>query len=291
MPRSDDVDASAVRRAWLRATAIADLLASAEPSAEEAPRWQRPWTKRWQTALGDLRAARMQQEEDSEPTDAQIAAAEQHVAQHAESYILCWPAGDQQRVQIVAACQPLADRLGATLVAEFNDAVIFEIPRGQSAAFRDAARDATKPLGVAWQSTDQPPLALRSERLWPALLDRRTPTATCVVEGSSASLEVATSQDRSDGAGGRWLAAAALAALTAVAAWTIRRRVLTGLVTARPHAVGVAVGLLWWLCLWPSWLGWLVVVLFAALGIAQRWSPPFPAPAGSGVFQVAAPRR
>ena len=36
-----------------------------------------------------------------------------------------------------------------------------------------------------------------------------------------------------------------------------------------PHVFGVLLGLAWWLCLWPAFIGW-VIVAISLLGVFRR---------------------
>jgi hypothetical protein len=80
------------------------------------------------------------------------------------------------------------------------------------------------------------------------------------------------------------LAAVALAAVLAIACgW------FSGLFQRWPHVFGVAIGLAWWLWLWPGVVGWAIILLVLASGARPGWRRI--RPAGSSVIAVSYGRR
>jgi len=74
----------------------------------------------------------------------------------------------------------------------------------------------------------------------------------------------------------RFFAACGLGLLVAACLIGSHSGVLPALLSRWPHVLGVVAGLAWWLWLWPSAFGWLIVLasLFCSLRSGWRWSRP-----------------
>ena len=79
--------------------------------------------------------------------------------------------------------------------------------------------------------------------------------------------------------------AAGLSLLVLAMLWVLKRGTLAEWFRRWPCAVGVVVGLAWWLWLAPSILGWGIVLMSLAAGLLPRWRHA-PAHAGSTIVSV-----
>jgi hypothetical protein len=126
-------------------------------------------------------------------------------------------------------------------------------------------------------------------RLWLDRPDSPAPTLRCVVEGKTDALLLdyrsAESAALVSRLGGILLAAAGIL----VVVGGIRHGVLVRLLNRWPHAGGVLVGLAWWLWLWPSALGGLIVLASVASAIRSNWLRA--RKSGSGVVTITSRKR
>ncbi len=97
------------------------------------------------------------------------------------------------------------------------------------------------------------------------------PAAGAVFQGGLKSLVVHYEVASSDGWTGRLVLGAVLA-LILTTFWLIAPRLnLAEHCQRRPHWIGVLLGLLWWLTLWPSALGWLIIAVSLLSAVRPRW--------------------
>jgi hypothetical protein len=106
--------------------------------------------------------------------------------------------------------------------------------------------------------------------LWQASLEGRQPPTVCVLGGRADSLVLRYAAVSGGGLPGRFAAAVLVAALAAAVALGWRRRVLGPWLAQRPYACAIALGLAWWLWLWPGEAGVLVALAAVALHWARR---------------------
>ena len=107
--------------------------------------------------------------------------------------------------------------------------------------------------------------------VWSWAPDRGPQATRCWFPGAASSLTMrypnASGRDR------HWrLACAALLGLAAATlVFAIRRGLTSDILWRWSHAFGAAAGLVWWLWLWPSAFGWLVIFLSLVSAIRSGW--------------------
>jgi len=113
-----------------------------------------------------------------------------------------------------------------------------------------------------------------ADELWSRTLDPAQSACRCVVQGPSDSISLRYHTT----AGRRFYslltAAIALGAVVLLLVAGMRRGLGSALPCRWPHLLGVAAGLLWWLWLWPSILGWGLALLSLVASVRSVWRPP-----------------
>ncbi len=133
------------------------------------------------------------------------------------------------------------------------------------------------------------PAAATPGELWPRSLDRTQPATLCLGRGGSASVTLRYRRVETDSLLHRLIAAGATAGMALLAIVGIRRRVLSALLCRWPHLLGVVAGLVWWLWLWPSILGWGIVLV--SLLASFRWGWRRLGQPGSTIVPISPPER
>jgi hypothetical protein len=108
--------------------------------------------------------------------------------------------------------------------------------------------------------------------LWTASLDEPRRVTVCEIPGRADSLTLRYAPVSGGGLFGRLIAAAVVAAMALLAALLRRRGVLGPWLARRPYVFGVAMGLAWWLWLWPAEVGLLLVLASAGLHLAASFN-------------------
>jgi len=124
-------------------------------------------------------------------------------------------------------------------------------------------------------------------QLWLQTLDRSRPVTRCIGQGGSGSIALRYRRAQARGFSGRLLGAAVLAGGVLLAVVGVRLRSFSTLTRRWPCLVGVLVGLVWWLWLWPSALGWGIVLVSLLASI--RWGWKRPRPSGSAIVALTLP--
>jgi hypothetical protein len=108
--------------------------------------------------------------------------------------------------------------------------------------------------------------------VWFRTLDRRRTVTWAVGGAGSHSITPRYQPVETDGFAPRLLAAVALGLAALAACAAVAGGLWLQLFQRWPHFVGIALGLAWWLWLWPSALGWVIVlaVLFTLLRPAWK---------------------
>lgn len=124
-------------------------------------------------------------------------------------------------------------------------------------------------------------------QLWLQTLDRTRPATRCIGQAGPASIALRYRRVEARGFSSRLVGAAVLAGVVLLTVVGIR---LGGFFTVSrrwPCLVGVLVGLGWWLWLWPSALGWGIVLV--SLLTSFRWGWKRPRPSGSAIVALTLP--
>ncbi len=135
---------------------------------------------------------------------------------------------------------------------------------------------------VLTQLLTNAPLADDPAELWQRSLDRPLEVTRCTFDGKSDSITL--SYHRTESARSQpWLSMSLMIVLVfGLIVFGLRRGTLTEWSKRWPAAIGVAVGLFWWLWLSPSILGWVIVLVSLIAGILPRWKmAPAPPPDSS----------
>jgi hypothetical protein len=133
-------------------------------------------------------------------------------------------------------------------------------------ARRDAETRGRGDAGSAGTSAaDNPPA------LWQYCLDRPDDTTRCLAADGAASVVLDYQARALDSWWGRFFAACGLGLLAAACLLGSLRGVSLAFFSRWPHVLGVVAGLAWWLWLWPSALGWLVILATLACSIRSGW--------------------
>jgi hypothetical protein len=104
-------------------------------------------------------------------------------------------------------------------------------------------------------------------------LDRRCSIARCATQGGPGSMTLSYRRIEAGWFCGRLPGALALGMLICLTVLGVRRGLLPGLLDRLPHRVVVIAGLAWWLLLWPSVLGVVIVLLSLTGWLRSRWRP------------------
>jgi hypothetical protein len=107
--------------------------------------------------------------------------------------------------------------------------------------------------------------------LWQRSLDWGPSSTRLTVPQPSQSITLVYRPLRTSSLPHRLAGAAGLLAAIALVVGGLRRGTLAECFTRWPQAVGVAVGLAWWLWLWPSILGWGIVLVSLAASLLPGW--------------------
>jgi hypothetical protein len=156
-------------------------------------------------------------------------------------------------------------------------------PSGSAADRRDSLQRELSVLGasVAWAAENRPvggeaaaagrSAADNPPALWQFCLDRPDNAARCLAADGATSVVLDYQPRGSDSWWGRFLAACGLGLVVAACLTGSRRGVLPAFVSRWPHVLGVAAGLAWWLWLWPSAFGWLIILASLICSIRSGW--------------------
>jgi hypothetical protein len=123
---------------------------------------------------------------------------------------------------------------------------------------------------AATSAADNPPA------LWQYCLDRPDDATRCLATDGATFVVLDYQARASDSWWGRFFAACGLGLLVVACLAGGRRGVSLTFLSRWPHTLGVVAGLAWWLWLWPSALGWLVILacLVCCLRSGWKWYKP-----------------
>jgi hypothetical protein len=133
------------------------------------------------------------------------------------------------------------------------------------------------------------PPAINPADLWNVTVDRRGSAVRAIADGRQAELVIVGRRALDDPASVRWAIGAALAAAIALAVVVLRRVPALGASPRWAPACGMAVGLFWWLWLWPSPFGWVIII--ASLAAALRSRRTGRPEGGSSIVEINVVRR
>ncbi len=134
-----------------------------------------------------------------------------------------------------------------------------------------AARERLAPQSAAIEPPRTSTIYDDPTELWLVASEREPGLIRLATHDQVVSLAVTERQERSAPWPSRLSGAIALAVLTVLAVAAMRRRALEEAFDRWPAAVGVLVGLAWWLWLRPSVLGWAIVALSLVAAAHAGW--------------------
>jgi hypothetical protein len=120
------------------------------------------------------------------------------------------------------------------------------------------------------QLSDSPPAATSATAVWRTTLKPPAVATHAVLLGENPSFALTYSHQSPGDLGVRVVQVLVVAVLLLLAAGLIVYTPLVAWASQRPRAIGVAVGIFWWLFLWPSALGWLIVLASLVWGRLGR---------------------
>jgi len=130
----------------------------------------------------------------------------------------------------------------------------------------------------------QMPAATLPGQLWLRTLDRPQGSTCCVAGGESATITLEYRRVEADGLPERLVGAAGMAVVILLTVVAVRWGAFSMLLCRWPYLLGVLAGLAWWLWLWPSVLGWGIVLV--SLLASLRWGWKRPRRSGSAIVPL-----
>ena len=127
---------------------------------------------------------------------------------------------------------------------------------------------------LGWPDLGPPlgPLGIAANRpSWPPKAEGIHSWIHCVADGGAEQISVELSPMDAPSKSGPFLGALAIAFVAAASVWLVRWPVARDLLHRWPHAIGVLAGVIWWACLWPSWLGLLIAGGSVVLSFRPGW--------------------
>jgi hypothetical protein len=224
-----------------------------QQSPTDASSWAPSWRRR-------LAVAKAHENGLVRPGDATPASPDEY------AYVVIDPRTDRQ--------QDFADQLAALahehqgiVLGQFDDATYCEVPRARQSEFREAVRSAIPSAAV--RTVAAPPTSLGTTDFLARAGLGGAQVQHWHWDGSAFEMEFRPIEAAGSRGKGRWTAFFVLCAAIGGVVFARRQRwtaLALGLPLSFPLAVG---GLFWWLFLWPSWVG--LVIIAAAVGSALRF--------------------
>lgn len=125
------------------------------------------------------------------------------------------------------------------------------------------------PPAAGTAQTDNPWLD-GNDATWLGAWQTRPAPLRCITDGNATSLAVSVARRQRDDSQ-HWLAAAVLVALAIFAVAALRTGLADAAYSRWPQLAGVALGLAWWLLLWPSVLGLVIVAASLIASVRPGW--------------------
>jgi hypothetical protein len=170
-----------------------------------------------------------------------------------------------------AADSNFAEQFGAKPFGRFGDEVVFRIPAAQAERFADElVRDAEGAPRAAIVASP-PKIVDRSALFRRAFADRSFESTS--VDGPAWN-HASSPPARPRLPVARWAIALGILAVAIAATRPRLRAHAAAWLSRQPHLALAAVGLSWWLLLWPGWIGLVIV----AISIASAWRLTWPLP-------------
>jgi hypothetical protein len=111
-----------------------------------------------------------------------------------------------------------------------------------------------------------------TEATWLGAWQTRPAPLRCVTKDGSSALAVSMLPSAAAGRRWRdWLPPTVLAVLVILAVLAVQSGLAAAAFSRWPHLAGVGVGLAWWLWLWPSALGWVIVAVSLLASLRPGW--------------------
>jgi hypothetical protein len=222
---------------------------AAQQSQADALLWEPAWRRR-------LVLAKAHENAHARPTGARWVGTHEYVA---------IDLGEDSQSDFENRFGSLAIQHQATLLGALDGRAVCEVPRAQRDALGEAVHTAWPK--AQWQPLPAPPSVL-PDTISAAGIGGRHSTHWMWDHGVS-SIELDPSRLVDSHFWGRWMALGVMCAGVASVLFARRRGWTLGNLMISPNLLLALVGLFWWLYLWPSWLG--LILLFAAVWSALRF--------------------
>ena len=284
-PLATDDDIRPLAQQLMRIKAMGQLLAAGESSSTEtALTWKRAWAHRLHQAVHLLESQTDQSrlaDEGEMKQEARLvekSLLEQGLLIAHPSYVvgrteknLSFPHTPQQ-------LRSLAESHTARLLTHSSNQLAFEVPKDQATALRGALREASPAFASVWQITATPPATTTMGRLWHLSQASKHPATRRMFKGPRSTIQIEYPPQRWAALPPHAALATLLVSLSILAGVLLRRPTIADKIVIRPHLLGVLIGLLWWLFLAPSALGWIIVAisLLTSIRLARPTKTPPP---------------
>ncbi len=275
-PLSTTADIGTLPQQLIRIKAIGQMLAAEQSSPNEtSPIWKHAWTHRLRRA-SDLFESQSRHvrlaDEDEMKQEARLveqSLLEQGLLAARPSYLVARTADQGRFPHVFGQLDAVVASHAARLLIRGEHQWAFEVPADQAGPLRESLRELAPATTAVWQITHSPPMATTIDRLWNLSQAARQPATRLMFKGPKPRIQIVYPPQPWATMPPHALLAALLVALSIGAAVVLRRRAVVEAVVVRPHLLGVVAGLLWWLFLWPSWFGWVVIAvsLFASVRV------------------------
>jgi hypothetical protein len=159
-------------------------------------------------------------------------------------------------------------------VDQERDAERREAALARLAEMKKAHGELPEELGPGSETAQWSAAAFRpydSDRLWPGTREHFGPPELAVSKNGNGSIRLTYERVDAGGLSHRLIAAACTAAMTVAIGLAITLGIVSRIFRGWPAVFGVVFGLVWWLWLSPSFVGWIVIVIVLLVSFLPGW--------------------